>query len=82
MRVARRELAARLADPDSVRLNHPSVRSKARLASEAKNFLAILDGVREQGIRHIKSRRTPYRSLSLEHLLDRGWRAPAHLPFP
>jgi hypothetical protein len=44
----------------------------ARLVSEANDFLPILDGVREQGIRHIKSRGTPYRSLFLEHLLDKA----------
>jgi hypothetical protein len=53
----------------------------SRLVSEANDFLPILDGVREQGIRHIKSRGTAYRSLFLEHLLDKSRRAPAHPAF-
>jgi hypothetical protein len=54
---------------------------KTRLVSEANDFLPILDGLRKPGIRHIKSRGTPYRSLFLEHLLDKSRRAPAHPAF-
>ena len=74
--------AAQFPVPLSHACQRPSVTSKVRLAAKAKDFLAILDGVREQGIRHTRSRGTPFRSFSLEHLLDRGRHASAHPAFP